>query len=163
MTLIKIMPCLDMKAGRIVKGVKFVNLKDAGDFLDSVKTERVEVYSTYSPRSIVNPSVAVPILDLFTEKEIAYHHDPDFTLPFKKIAKSPLRFTWEYRNPEYYSPDQGADDENSAIVVISNGPAKDMPDDVLKKIKGYKSTRVFNTSTGIFRYSPVVSVYLLKD
>lgn len=31
MSLIKIMPCLDMKEGRVVKGVNFVNLKDAGD------------------------------------------------------------------------------------------------------------------------------------
>jgi cyclase len=31
MNLIKIMPCLDMKGGRVVKGINFVNLKDAGD------------------------------------------------------------------------------------------------------------------------------------
>ena len=31
MDIIKIMPCLDMKNGRIVKGVHFVDLKDAGD------------------------------------------------------------------------------------------------------------------------------------
>ncbi len=31
MELIKIMPCLDMKKGRVVKGVHFVDLKDAGD------------------------------------------------------------------------------------------------------------------------------------
>lgn len=31
MTVIKIMPCLDMKNGRVVKGVHFVDLKDAGD------------------------------------------------------------------------------------------------------------------------------------
>ncbi len=31
MGIIKIMPCLDMKDGRIVKGVHFVDLKDAGD------------------------------------------------------------------------------------------------------------------------------------
>ena len=31
MDVIKIMPCLDMKDGRVVKGVNFVNLKDAGD------------------------------------------------------------------------------------------------------------------------------------
>ncbi|MGD9817089.1 MAG: HisA/HisF-related TIM barrel protein, partial [Desulfomonilaceae bacterium] len=28
---IKIMPCLDMKNGRVVKGVHFVDIKDAGD------------------------------------------------------------------------------------------------------------------------------------
>lgn len=31
MNLIKIMPCLDMKDGRVVKGIHFVNLRDAGD------------------------------------------------------------------------------------------------------------------------------------
>ncbi len=31
MPLIKIMPCLDMKEGRVVKGVHFVDIKDAGD------------------------------------------------------------------------------------------------------------------------------------
>ena len=28
---IRIIPCLDMKAGRVVKGVKFENLRDARD------------------------------------------------------------------------------------------------------------------------------------
>jgi imidazole glycerol-phosphate synthase subunit HisF len=31
MTTIRIMPCLDMKDGRVVKGIHFVDLKDAGD------------------------------------------------------------------------------------------------------------------------------------
>ena len=31
MSTIKIMPCLDMKDGRVVKGIHFVNLRDAGD------------------------------------------------------------------------------------------------------------------------------------
>ena len=30
-TIIKIMPCLDMKDGRVVKGVHFVNIREAGD------------------------------------------------------------------------------------------------------------------------------------
>ena len=31
MSIIKIMPCLDMKNGRVVKGIHFVGIKDAGD------------------------------------------------------------------------------------------------------------------------------------
>jgi cyclase len=31
MSVIKIMPCLDMKGGRVVKGVQFIDLRDAGD------------------------------------------------------------------------------------------------------------------------------------
>jgi cyclase len=35
MGIIKIMPCLDMKDGRVVKGIHFVDLKDAGDPLEN--------------------------------------------------------------------------------------------------------------------------------
>lgn len=35
MEVIKIMPCLDMKNGRVVKGIHFVNIKDAGDPVES--------------------------------------------------------------------------------------------------------------------------------
>src|SRR3990172_2912024 len=31
MGIIKIMPCLDMKEGRVVKGIHFVDIRDAGD------------------------------------------------------------------------------------------------------------------------------------
>lgn len=34
---IKIMPCLDMKEGRVVKGVHFVDLKDAGDPVENAE------------------------------------------------------------------------------------------------------------------------------
>jgi cyclase len=37
MSTIKIMPCLDMKEGRVVKGVHFVDLKDAGDPVENAK------------------------------------------------------------------------------------------------------------------------------
>ena len=37
MKTIKIMPCLDMKNGRVVKGVNFINLKDAGDPVENAK------------------------------------------------------------------------------------------------------------------------------
>ena len=37
MSIIKIMPCLDMKDGRVVKGVKFNNLRDAGDPVQNAK------------------------------------------------------------------------------------------------------------------------------
>ena len=37
MEIIKIMPCLDMKEGRVVKGINFVDLKDAGDPVENAK------------------------------------------------------------------------------------------------------------------------------
>ncbi|HHY00547.1 MAG TPA: imidazole glycerol phosphate synthase subunit HisF [Methanothermobacter sp.] len=37
MTTVKIMPCLDMKDGRVVKGIHFADLKDAGDPVESAE------------------------------------------------------------------------------------------------------------------------------
>lgn len=37
MTKRRIIPCLDIKDGRVVKGVNFVNLKDAGDPVETIK------------------------------------------------------------------------------------------------------------------------------
>ena len=33
----RIIPCLDVKNGRVVKGINFVNLKDAGDTVEQAK------------------------------------------------------------------------------------------------------------------------------
>ncbi|MBP7552634.1 MAG: imidazole glycerol phosphate synthase subunit HisF [Spirochaetes bacterium] len=42
MSKILIMPCLDMKNGRVVKGVNFVNIKDAGDPVECAKFYEIE-------------------------------------------------------------------------------------------------------------------------
>lgn len=42
MTRVKVMPCLDMKNGRVVKGVNFVNLKDAGDPVENASLYQKE-------------------------------------------------------------------------------------------------------------------------
>ena len=39
---IKIMPCLDMKDGRVVKGIHFVDLRDAGDPVENAEFYRTE-------------------------------------------------------------------------------------------------------------------------
>jgi cyclase len=42
MSTIKIMPCLDMKEGRVVKGIHFVDLKDAGDPVENAEFYQAE-------------------------------------------------------------------------------------------------------------------------
>ena len=37
----RIIPCLDVADGRVVKGVNFVDLRDAGDPVDAARAERV--------------------------------------------------------------------------------------------------------------------------
>lgn len=139
--------------------MSLTNLKDAGEYINSLDVEKVEVFTIPSEKSIVNQAVAVPILDLHTEKEICYHYDTDFTLSYEKIEKSPLRFTWEYENPDYYCSGDVTMNKNMALVVISNRSDKRVPDNIKKKVAGQGKAKVFSTSTGIFRYSPVVTVH----
>ena len=40
----RIIPCLVVKDGRVVKGVTFVGLKDAGDPVEIAKQERMNLY-----------------------------------------------------------------------------------------------------------------------
>lgn len=42
MDVVKIMPCLDMKEGRVVKGIHFVELKDAGDPVENAAYYQAE-------------------------------------------------------------------------------------------------------------------------
>ncbi len=136
-----------------------VNLKDAGRFLNSVDVTNIEVLTLPSTNSIVNPAVSVPILDIFTEKNIYYYYDASFSPPFERIRESPLRFTWEYKNPEYYIANNKGPKGNVVVVVITNKIDELLPNHIEQKIKGYKKTRVFKTSTGVFRYRPIVMIY----
>jgi hypothetical protein len=143
-----------------------VNIRDAGEFINSVESERIAVVTIPSSETIVNLEIAVPILDLYTEKEISYYHDATYSPPFEEIRESPLRFTWEFRTPRYYYPPLkkggrgGFYDKSEAIVLISNGYVKTLPDYIEKELKGYSKNRVFDTSEGIFGFNPFVTVYL---
>jgi hypothetical protein len=101
--------------------ISAVNLKDAGRFLNSLDVDRVEIFTLPQKNSIINPSVAVPILDLFTDKSISYDIKHDPTRIRERIKKSALRFTWAYKNPEYYKARQ-EDSAEAALVVISSDP-----------------------------------------
>ncbi|MDH4027333.1 MAG: glycosyltransferase family 39 protein [Nitrospirota bacterium] len=147
----------------LLNSMELANLKHAGGFLDSIRAGRVEVYTVSNEETSVNPAVAVPLLDLFTDKDIVYHHDSSFSLPFNRTEKSPLRFTWEYKNPAYYMPDEKNMQGSNAIAIISNKGNRQMPEGVEERLKGYKEARLFDASTGIFRYSPAVAVYLPND
>jgi hypothetical protein len=146
--------------------MNMVNLKNAGSYLDSVKAERIEVFTVPSKETIVNVAVAVPILDLYTEKDIYYFHDETYAPPFEEIKESPLRFTWEYKNPRYYDyptlkkgGEGGFYEQNQAFVIISNGNVKSLPDYVAERLKGYWKNKVFDISDGVFGFGPVVTVY----
>ncbi len=141
-----------------------VNLKNAGRFLNSTDAEKAVVFTIPSGDTVINQAVSVPVLDLFTDKEVYYDYESAaVSPPPEKTEKSPLRFTWEYRNPLYYSAGNDSSGKNAAIAVISNGLPASMPASIERRIKGYRKAAVFSVSTGLFSYRPAVTIYLPGD
>ncbi len=142
-----------------MKKLSAVNLKHAGEFLDSMKESHVKVVTVLPEEPAGELSVTVPILDLFTRKKISY-------LPGKETEgelteeqkKAPLRFTWEYRTPEYYIDDSSLSEE-TAVVVISGSPEDELPEEMQYQTKGYSLSKQFSTDEDIFIYKTILRVY----
>jgi 4-amino-4-deoxy-L-arabinose transferase-like glycosyltransferase len=141
-----------------LKSMSEENIHRAGKLLNALNVKVVRVFTLPSATSAVNPAVSVPVLDLYTNKHISYQYDDNVVPPQKAIEKSPLRFTWEYRNPDYYKKYVNDNGKNTAVVVISNRDDT-LPEYIAEEIKGLEQTHIFNTYTGIFRYNPVVTVF----
>ena len=134
-----------------------VNLKEAGEYLDTIDEERVEVFTPLPPDAEVNPAVSVPLLDLFTQKTLT--HRPERIPPAarERAATSPLRSTWEVGIPGTYAPDGGAG--ATAVVVVSDDVQAPLPAHVEERLRGRRLARVFATDEGVFRFRTMVRVY----
>ncbi|HSB34417.1 MAG TPA: glycosyltransferase family 39 protein [Nitrospirota bacterium] len=134
------------------------NLKHAGGFLNTLDVPEVEVITLVSQDPVANPAVAVPLLDLFTDKHIVYHYVPDSFPAREDVERSSLRFTWEYRNPAYYSDERRALGAAPIVVIsgTSNGP---LPKTVSQRIEGRRLAQEFITDENIFQYTVGVRIY----
>jgi hypothetical protein len=134
------------------------NLLEAGKYLDSLDTPSVEVITPRRNDFVINPAVSVPVLDFFTSREIIYEYKE--AIPPEGFRRSPLRFTWMYENPLYYRSDSGRDfTAERPLVIITSEHGEVLVHHILEKLKGYRKTLEFNTTTGVFRYSPDVLIY----
>jgi cyclase len=77
MKLIKIIPCLDVKDGRVVKGVKFVNLRDARD-----PVEAAEAYCREGADELVFLDIAATVESRGTRLEWVKKVAKKVTIPF---------------------------------------------------------------------------------
>ena len=140
-----------------LRGTSAANLKAAGEYLDTLPETQVEVYTESPMAPEVNPAVSVPILDLFTAKEIVYRYDP-VPAP-ERVERSPLRFTWAYRNPPSY---QGIAGAGAAVVVISGdatGEPAPLTEPLASRLAGHRLARRFAATEGLFEHQTIVSVY----
>lgn len=134
-----------------------MNLKDAGAYLDGLDERAVEVLTPGRTGEEVNPAVSVPLLDLFTAKPLAYSYEQPPPRTSREARESPLRFTWEYRNPAYYEGGGGAG-EGAAVVVVSDD-LEALPAGVERRLAGLHLARTFDADEGVFGYRTLVRVY----
>ncbi len=139
------------------------NLQAAAEYMDSHESEGIAIFTVQSEDTSVSQAVTVPIFDLFTDKEIRHYYDDSYSLSREEIDTSPLRFTWEYRAPRYYSGEFSAGSAKPAAAVISNGPIKKLPPWIEEKLEGYSKIKEFYGSTGIFKFSPGIALYSIHQ
>jgi cyclase len=77
MKLIKVIPCLDVKDGRVVKGIKFVNLRDARD-----PVEAAEAYCQEGADELVFLDIAATVESRGTKLEWVKKVAEKVTIPF---------------------------------------------------------------------------------
>jgi hypothetical protein len=140
------------------QGMSAANLKHAGEYLNTLDEPAIEVITLMPADTVANPAVAVPLLDLFTDKRIGYHYRFEGSPAPGEIERSTLRFTWEYRNPAYYSAETRSL-ADAPVVVISDASNSPLPGPVAQRIKSRRLFKSFITNEGIFRYTVGVRIY----
>ena len=135
-----------------------VNVKNAGAFIDTVEAHTAEVFTLTDKGEIVNPAVLVPLLDLYTSKPVLYDYRPDNFPPKQEISVSRYRFSWEYKNPRYYSGEP-AGNEKKALVIISRHTDDPLPPDIQRKAEQYRRSKLFNVHDGVYYYKIAIRVF----
>jgi hypothetical protein len=136
-----------------------INIARAGEYLDSVSADNVGVYVLSQPRSSINPSVAVPILDLFTSRKLSY---PRAGIPqgdMGRIERLPLRWTWEMDSPQYSNGRAAEDGEYGTIVIIQGEADQRLPEDMADKLLNYHLQKEFDVADNVFRFQTIIRIF----
>jgi len=136
-----------------------VNLSQVGKYLDTMAAETIEVVTLSPMRSMVNPAVSVPVLDLFTTKRLVYRYDADRVAVPASVEKSSLRFTWEYKNPEYFLADVSASKKRTPVAIIFSDREQIIPLRIAERIADYRLVKELLVQDRVFRYQTVIRVY----
>lgn len=139
-----------------LNGLSLGNLQRAGEYLNGSSQEHIEVILSDEVRSQVNPTIAVPLLDIYTQGDIAFQGAVPVAPQEAGVLVSPFRFSWRYPMPEYYTGVPGADDR-SAVVFISGDSAADVPSFIREKMEGHQKA-TFVRDDGLFNYGTFVTV-----
>lgn len=133
--------------------VNTVNLQAAGRFLDEHGVVEAEVTVLPAPGVVINPEVAVPLLDYHTGAKIIVRSPPPPTPPQAELETSSFRFTWEQPLPSWYRGD--APSAGVARLLITGDPGASLPATLALRLPDAVFAR-----DAVFRYRTHVLVWL---
>jgi hypothetical protein len=136
-----------------------VNLKHAGEFLDTLEVAVVEVVTLPQKDYPINPAINTPLLDLFTQKKISFKDAPGESTSAEPADQSRFRFSWEYRNPGYYEPGARDAERKRAVVLIFARPDEGAPPELADAVSEFAHSRAFLTANPLFYYQTLVRIY----
>jgi hypothetical protein len=142
----------------LLKSLGVQNLQEAGKYLNTLSAASVEVLSYAEENAVVNPDLGVPVLDIYTDKKLYYAPKQISSQAMEKAKTSPLRFTWEYPLPQYYSWGEEGNTVDG-FVIISDTPDRTIPESIENKISLYPVRKIFHQSSNIFQHQTFVTVY----
>ena len=134
------------------------NLQQAGIFIDSLPSEAVEVFCLPQVNSFGNTAVAVPILDLYTDKVIFQEQEWNTEDGLLRAQNVSLRFSWELTQPAYYRGEKYAG-KKLPLVIISAQPISRIPPLLSEKYPDSKVVRKFTASSKVFRFQSFVTIF----
>jgi hypothetical protein len=126
------------------------NLREAGRYLDGLPGDAVVVHVLPQQTSTGNTEMAIPLLDLYTQKRIIYR-DHLARPRAEQRQRSPLRFSWDFPLPPWYG--EAAENNTMPVVVISSEPSGSVGPN------GLRLQTAFITDTGVFRYKTFLAVF----
>jgi hypothetical protein len=136
-----------------------VNLEEAGQFLDTLDVDTVEVIAVPQQTYPVNPAVAVPLLDLSTHKRLFYQYVPGASTPDEDYRTSRFRDSWEYQNPPYYESGDNQSAGKKAIAVILADVKEKIPPEFTDTIGKLHHTKSFITYFPFSANQTIVRIY----
>ncbi|MEE9524702.1 MAG: glycosyltransferase family 39 protein, partial [Thermodesulfovibrionales bacterium] len=142
-----------------LKSTSMANLQNAGRYIDSLGSTAVMAYTLPQKVSTGNTDIVVPILDIYTSKEIAFKQALELPADVPDLEGSPLRFTWEFRMPDFYSDILNTE---SAPVIVISSDQEDMliPKEVsLTYPPDNELMKIFDVSSRAFRFKSLVYIY----
>ncbi len=128
-----------------------MNLKLAGQYLDTLKDTTVEVYALPQRASSGSTFPAIPLLDYYTNTKIISPQEWPGHPAAESTKISSMRFTWEMKRPLFYT---GTVHENTqTVVLIADHAADRVPGRSLGR-----EIKHFDLADPVFKYQTTVTI-----